>query len=37
MFFMHALLAILRSDDEGIAVLVSNKSWRRRGLELEFE
>lgn len=29
MFFKHALLAILKSDDEGIAVLDSNRSWNK--------
>ena len=35
MFFMHALLAILASVDEGMAVADSQFDWRRRDLEVE--
>lgn len=40
MFLMQALLAILKSDGEGIAVLDSNRSWRKEertgnGIQIE--
>lgn len=34
MFFMHALRAILESDDEGIAELGSTRRGRKKGLEI---
>ena len=37
MFFMHALLAILASVDEGMAVADSRFDWRGRDLEVEDE
>ena len=35
MFFMHALMAILASVDEGMAVADSQFDWRGRDLEVE--